>query len=422
MAAGPPFTVAGVRVLESTREAGGLLLATPAGRLALGVLAALALLCVGGLVAMWPYGGGSDFEPSVSQATQRAQVVAVTRGACRLETGASCLRLQVKLESGPDAGSQHGVTIPQDEVAPDVDPGDRIRVQNSLTAGIDPDARLQLPEGGVGEDVYVFVEFERRAPLALLGAAFAALVVLLGRRKGALSLVGLALALLVVVEFVVPAILDGKSPLLVALVGSLAVMFATISLTHGPGVKSAAAMLGAAAALTLTALLAVVFVGAAHITGLSSEEATLLRGATSGELSPEGLVLAGMVIGALGVLDDVTVSQSSTVMALRHANPGFGVAELFRRALSVGRDHLGATVNTLVLAYAGAALPVLLVFNTQGTGFGTAINRENVAEEVVAMLVGSIGLIAAVPLTTWLASHLAARLPAERVAGDTHPH
>jgi uncharacterized membrane protein len=148
---------------------------------------------------------------------------------------------------------------------------------------------------------------------------------------------------------------------------------------------------------------------------------TLLRSGTGGELSPEGLVLAGIVIGALGVLDDVTVSQASTVLALRRARPGQGARELYRRAIAVGRDHLGATVNTLVLAYAGAALPVLLIFSTQDTGFASAINRENVAEEVVAMLVGSIGLIAALPLTTALAALLASHLPADALS-DQHEH
>jgi uncharacterized membrane protein len=398
------------------------LLGVPAGRVALAVLAGLAALTVAGLLLLWPFGGGGEFEPTVSQSTERAEVVAVVQGGCELVVGRECRRLRVELETGPDAGRRHNVTLAQDEFTPDVDVGDEIRVQNTFGAGIDPGLKLKLPEGGVGEDVYVFVEFERRAPLALLAVGFALLVVLFGRLRGAFSLVGLVVALALVIEFVVPAMLDGEPPLAVALVGALAVMLITIPLTHGAGVKSVAAMLGAAAALLLTALLAVVFVEVVHLTGLSSEEATLLRGATGGELSPEGLLLAGMVIGALGVLDDVTVSQASTVMALRRANPAQRVRELYAGALSVGRDHLGAAVNTLVLAYAGAALPVLLVFSTQGTGFGAAINRENVAEEVVAMLVGSIGLIAAVPLTTALAALLASRLPTEALPDDAHAH
>jgi uncharacterized membrane protein len=142
-------------------------------------------------------------------------------------------------------------------------------------------------------------------------------------------------------------------------------------------------------------------------------------------VSVGGLLLAGMVIGALGVLDDVTVSQASTVMALRSASPSLGLGELYRRALEVGRDHISATVNTLVLAYAGAALPILLVFSAADAGFFEVINSELVAKEVVAMLVGSIGLIAAVPLTTGLTAVLATRLPLETIEAEgthAHPH
>jgi uncharacterized membrane protein len=204
-------------------------------------------------------------------------------------------------------------------------------------------------------------------------------------------------------------------------VGSLAVALITIPLAHGGGPKSIAALLGTAASLLLTALLASVFTEAAHLTGFSSDEASylLLAGA---DISLDGLLLAGMVVGALGVLDDVTVSQASTVMALRSANPALGFRELFARAMRVGRDHVSATVNTLVLAYVGASLPVLLIFSSADLGLGDALELEVVATEVVATLVGSIGLIAAVPATTALATALALTEPPERLAGTGHGH
>jgi uncharacterized membrane protein len=192
----------------------------------------------------------------------------------------------------------------------------------------------------------------------------------------------------------------------VAVVGSLAVALVTIPLAHGRGPKSLAAVLGTAASLLLTALLASLFTEAAHLTGFSSEEATFLQ-VSGADLSLEGLLLAGMVIGALGVLDDVTVSQASTVLALRSANPTLRFRQLFGTALRVGRDHVSATVNTLVLAYVGASLPLLLIFSSADLGVGEALSTELVAKEVVATLVGSIGLIAAVPLTTALAAVLA---------------
>jgi uncharacterized membrane protein len=198
------------------------------------------------------------------------------------------------------------------------------------------------------------------------------------------------------------------------------VMLVTIVLAHGFGPKTIAACLGTASALLLTLLLADLFVDAAHLSGLASEEAVYLNASVEA-VSVRGLLLAGMVIAALGVLDDLTVTQASTVLALRRANPAFAFGELYRRAVDVGHDHIAATVNTLVLAYAGAALPVLLVFSLAGTPFREAVGFEIVAGEVVATLVGSIGLIAAVPLTTALAALLALRLRPDAV-GDVHEH
>jgi uncharacterized membrane protein len=207
-----------------------------------------------------------------------------------------------------------------------------------------------------------------------------------------------------------------------ALVGSFAAMYASIVLVYGIGAKSLAALLGTAISLLVTGALAVVFVHAAHITGTAGEQAGLLISLAGGRLSLQGLVLAGMVIGGLGVLNDVTVSQASTVLALRAAAPRQSFAELYRGAVGVGRDHLGATVNTLVFAYAGASLPLLLLFASEGISAGDALGRETVAAEVVAALVGSIGLIVAVPLTTVAAALLAVRLPPDSIPAGEHVH
>jgi uncharacterized membrane protein len=182
-------------------------------------------------------------------------------------------------------------------------------------------------------------------------------------------------------------------------------------------------MLGAAVTVLLIVALGAAAIELAHITGLSSEEASVLDARGRGAISIQGLVLAGVVIGALGVLDDLTVSQASTVLALRRANPGMPASRLYHEAMAVGRDHLGATVNTLVLAYAGASLPVLLVLAGQGTGFLDAIELERVASVIVATLVGSTGLVAAVPLTTALAAILASRTaPGVLARHPAHAH
>jgi len=197
--------------------------------------------------------------------------------------------------------------------------------------------------------------------------------------------------------------------LLVALVGSMAVMLVTISLAHGLGPKSIAAILGTSISLLLVGGLATLFTGLTNLTGFSSEEATLIA-ASGADVSISGLLVAGILIGALGVLDDVTISQSSTVMALRASNPDQEFAALYRRAIDVGRDHVSATVNTLVLAYVGSSLPILLIFGSGELGLIDASNLEVVAKEIVATLVGSIGLIAAVPITTALAAWMAGTL------------
>jgi uncharacterized membrane protein len=380
--------------------------------LAFGVVVASTVI---GLVTLWPE--DRTIEQPVGLArpqTFGAEIVAIAAAPCRVPGQSGCRSVTVELGEGEDTGRRATLTVNDPPDRLDLDVGDRVRVaENQLP----PEAQL----GGVKLDRYSLADFERRRPLLWLAAGFAALVLLTGRWKGLRALVGLGASLAIIIFFVVPAILDGSSPPGVALVGSLAIMLVTLVVTHGFGPKMLAATLGTSAALLLTLGLASLFVGAAHLTGLSSDEAIFLR-ASVGDISISGLLLAGMVIGALGVLDDLTVTQASTVLALRRANPRYGFRRLFEGAVAVGHDHIAATVNTLVLAYAGAALPVLLIFSLGGTSFGDAVNSEVVATEIVAMLVGSIGLIAAVPLTTALAALLAVRLTPRDVADDHHAH
>ena len=382
-------------------------------RLAIGLVAtllALAVAVVVGLVVLWP----DQRAQSTAQGrldTLGAEVVQVTAVPCPSPELVDCRRLVVLLEEGPDAGTRQGLAAP---AGVRVEVGDGVRV---FATNLPPGARV----GEAPADAYGFADFERRPPILWLAFAFALLVIATARWQGLRALVGLGASLAIVLLFLVPAILDGRSPLWVALVGALAVMLVTIPLGHGIGAKALAACLGTAISLLLTAVLARAAVGFAHLTGFASEEAVFLR-ATTAEVSIQGLLLAGMVIGALGVLDDLTVSQASTVMALRRANPALGVPSLIREGLRVGNDHIVATVNTLVLAYVGASLPALLVFSLADTSFSAALNSEVVATQVVAMLVGSIGLIAAVPVTTALAALLAVRLPESRLVERGHAH
>jgi uncharacterized membrane protein len=378
------------------------------------VAVALAVATVIGLIVLWPGHVDSQVAQGISTESERADVTSVREGFCAGFSSQTCQFVHATIETGPEKGKHITVQLDAGGLDPNVDPGDKIRVAKA------PKPPKNAPAvAGTG---YTLYDFERRGPMLLLAGLFALVVLVFARWRGALSLVGLAISLALVLLFIVPAILDGKSALLVALVGAFAVAYTTIPLAHGWGPKSLAALLGSLASLLLTALLAVLFTNLTHLTGLSSEEAIFLQiGAAN--VSLQGLLLAGMIIGALGVLDDVTISQASTVMALRRANPALNLRRLSGLALDVGRDHVSATVNTLVLAYVGASLPILLLFSATDLGVSDALNLEVVAKEVVATLVGSIGLITAVPITTALAALLALRVgPGEIEDDGGHGH
>jgi uncharacterized membrane protein len=378
------------------------------------VAAVIALAAIAGMIVLWPGSVESRVAQGITTDNERAHVDSVRETFCAGFNTQKCQFVHATIESGSEQGKRIVVQLSAQGFDPDVDPGDEIRV-----------AKAPKPPKGapaVAGTGYTLYDFERRKPMFILGGLFALVVVVFARWRGLLSLVGLGISLVIVLLFVVPAILDGKSALLVAVVGSVVIAYTTIPLAHGWGPKSLAALLGSVASLLLTALLAVVFTHATHLTGLSSEEAIFLQ-IGAAQVSLPGLLLAGMVIGALGVLDDVTISQASTVMALRRANPGLKFNRLSGLALDVGRDHVSATVNTLVLAYVGASLPILLLFSAADLGVGNALNLEVVAKEVVATLVGSIGLITAVPITTALTALLALSVAPEQIEDDDgHGH
>jgi uncharacterized membrane protein len=364
------------------------LLASSSGRLLAAAAGALALLTVVGLVALWPAHLPAGKQEAFGGPTVGARVTATSTVRCPGPTSQRCRRLTARISDGRDAGHRVSLDLgPLSATIPSLRTGDRIRVQPS----------------GNG---YGYVDVDRRMPMTWLAIALAVLAVLVARLRGLLALLGVAISVVIVVTFLVPAILAGSDPMLTSLVAALAVMFVTLLLTYGPGAQSLAAALGIGLSLLLAALVGHAVVAAAHLDGRTGE----LPLATLG-VSLQGIVLAGMVIGVLGVLTDMAVSQASAVTALREANPELGPRDLYRGAFAVGRDHLAATIHTLVLAYVGAALPLILVLRDTHVGFSDALNGQIVAEPVVATLVGAIALVAAVPLTTALASILVARVP-----------
>lgn len=253
---------------------------------------------------------------------------------------------------------------------------------------------------------YQFADFDRRTVLLIAFVVFAAAVIALGRWRGVAALGALGATLVIVVLWLLPAILDGRNATWVALVGASAVAYLALYVSHGFSLMTTVALIGTLSALVLTTVLSALTVTAAAFTGFASEESTLLTLFSGIDVS--GLVLAGMVLGAAGALDDVTVTQSSAVWQIKRANPDADARTLWQGGLRIGQHHIGSTVNTLLLAYLGAALPLAILFVLAQQSLGTVVNSEVVAVEVVRTLVGSIGLVAAVPVTTLLAARIAA--------------
>jgi uncharacterized membrane protein len=376
-------------------------------------LAGVIAATVVALVVLWPSGASVRSGSIVVTKTQGARVVHVTSEPCSVGATQSCQVVTARLLSGRDRGETTTFDFLPTPGASRLAAGDDVRVTRNPPPPEGTPPSQRLPK-------YSFSDYDRRLPLLWLGIAFVALLLGTGRLHGLRALIGLAASLLIVLKFVIPSILHGHSAIAVALTGSLAVMLVTIPLCYGFRAKAIAAWLGTTVSLVLAVLLAWAFTRVSHLSGASSEEAVFLN-STDSKISLQGLLLAGMVVGALGVLVDLTVSQASTVIALRRANASLGFRGLFRGALEVGHDHIAATVNTLVFAYAGASLPVLLIFSIGGTPFTDAVNSEAVAEEVVAALIGSIGLIASMPITTALAALLAPRM-SDRQLRDEHVH
>ena len=364
------------------------------------LLAAVLVATVLGVVWLWPDGSGRAAAVGAAGqagvATQRfpAEVQAVGEGPCSYaseQNPQNCRTVVVVPGRGPDAHAP--VTLPefnleQGGYVPDPAPGDRIIV------GYEPST-----------DFYFFADQDRRTTLWVLAGVFAVFVLILGRFRGLRALVSMAITGVVLVAFVAPSILDGREPLLVAVVAASLIAFAAFYLTHGFTPTTTVALTGTLASLALTLGISWLFFGAARFTGLATEEGTILAFVSEG-IDLSSLLLAGAMIGALGALDDVTVTQAAIVAELRRSNPEMRVPQVVAAGIRVGRAHIASTINTLLLAYVGAAMPLLLLFAVSDQSWGMVANSELIAVEIARTLCGSMGLVAAVPLTTALAAAL----------------
>lgn len=411
-------------------SAGELRLSTAANRL-LGVVVALTLAAtVVGMVAIWPHGGVARTE----QARLAFDGVTIVHGTVVEATAGLCPGLtEDRLPDGsiPEETTCAAAEVRLGDDAPDGAAGDTVEVQVpilSYQAGMSPGDAVLVGRYDVADDpalegvpVWVWVEYDRQLPLALLAVVFTVLVVLVGRLRGLAAVLGLGVGYATVFLFMLPALSRGEDPVLVALLGSVAIMTVILYAAHGFTAKTTAALVGTVAGLGLTAALATWATRASHLDGSASETAYQLRQVT-GLPDLSGLVLCGVILAGLGVLNDVTITQSSAVWELRRLAPQSRFRDLFRAGMRIGRDHLASTVYTIAFAYAGAALPTLLLISVYDRPFGQTVTSAEIAEEVVRTLVGSIGLVLAIPLTTAVAALLvlsARRLrPADPVAED----
>lgn len=254
-----------------------------------------------------------------------------------------------------------------------------------------------------GKKIIQITDYVRRTSLYILVAIFVVLTFVVAKVKGVASLLGMGFSFLVIFTIILPQIMAGRDPIFISILGSAIIIPVSFYLSHGLNRKTTVAILGTILALIITGILANIFVEAAHLSGFVTEEAGFLQVMTGGLVNIKGLLLAGIIIGALGVLDDVTVSQSAVVEQLSRAGEKFKEGELYSRAMNVGKDHISSMVNTLVLVYTGASLPLLLLFMNNPRPFGEVLNYEVIANEIIRTLTGSIGLILAVPITTFLA-------------------
>lgn len=393
-----------------------------AARLVVAALSLIGLAVVVGAVLLWPSGNRAEIPLPFQNAeggsvtTERGQVTSSTLADCGSPSAGdvltagpaagvagsgTCVQTMVAIDTGPNAGASTMLEFSRGPGQPNLLAGQTIRIFRQVDAQ--------------GATSYGFYDYERTWPLIGLAALFAVVIVAVARWRGLRALAGIGIAFGVLVVFLLPALRDGAPAVPVSLVASAAILYAVIYLAHGVSLRTSAALLGTLTAMLLAAFLSWGAIELAHLTGLSDDQnnevATYLGG-----VSITGLLLAGFIIGSLGVLNDITITQASAVFELAHLSHG-PRREIFLRAMRVGSDHIASTVYTLVLAYAGSSLPLLLLFSVADRSLADVLTSEGVAIEIARSAVGGIALALAVPLTTAIAAALAT--PVSRAAGPT---
>ena len=366
------------------------------------LLVPLGVLTLIAMVLLWPTGDRGSLTVASPYAT--ADGVSFDVGTVREVAQGDCPSSQPTVDAGGTAQTctlaytqpALGGEVIAVEVTPElartdaVEPGDQIRYHNLAN----------VLQGGAAP--YVFVDFVRSVPIVGLAIGYAVVVIAVARWRGLRAIIGLVGALVILAQFVLPGLVEGRPPLLLGLVGSVVIMYGVLYFAHGVSARTSTALLGTVFGLGVTALLAAWATDAAHLTGVGDENAYTLVNASDG-LSISSIILCGLIISGLGVLNDVTITQSSSVWELYELAPATSGRRLFTSAMRIGRDHIASTVYTIAFAYAGAALPVLILVSLYDRALLDTLTSGELAEEVVRTLVGSIGLVLAIPLTTLIA-------------------
>lgn len=379
------------------------------------VLVPLGLVTLVAMVLLWPSGNRGDLRLSNPYAL--AQGVTMETGTVQQVAQAGCAKGQQPSQctvavTQPDAGGT-AVRVamnPDVVVSHGVKAGDKIRYLNlSKVQQAQPQDPSGSPQpgqfsasGSPQPPSYVFVDFVRTVPLLLLAGLYAVVVVAVARWRGVRALLGLGGAFAVLALFILPGLIEGKPPLLLALVGSTVIMMGVLYFAHGFSARTSTALLGTVFGLGVTAALAAWAMDAGNLTGVGGHDGASLVN-VGGNLSVSGIILSGLIIASLGALNDVTVTQASAVWELYELAPRTSARKLFSSALRIGRDHIASTVYTIAFAYAGAALPLLVIVSLYDRPLLDALTGSELAEEVVRTLVGSIGLVLAIPITTAIA-------------------
>lgn len=359
------------------------------------ILIPLAVLTLVALIAMWPKDTASHIREDTGivrvpgTTYQNGTIVAVTETSCDGQVGtfpgdtSICATLTVRVDDGPDVGSEQTFELTSAVYQSGATPGQGVRM-------------YRVPLDGTNA-VYSFVDFERSTPVMFFVILFALLVVAVARLRGFLALVGLGFAFWILIEFMMPNLIQGKDPVLVGVVGSAAIMFVVLYTSHGFTVRTTTALVGTLFGLLVAAVLGLISVNWAHLTGVTHEDDFILS-ASAPNLRMTSVVICSMIVAALGALNDVTITQASSVWELAKTvkNPW----QLYRSAMRIGRDHIASTVYTIAFASAGAALSVLLLIQIYDQSLGEMVFEELFAGEILRTIIGSIGLVLAVPLTT----------------------